>query len=342
MDRTGKNVPEYSVVPPPYVKCFTEYLRSMGYYTSNNPKCDYQFNCPLTAWDEVGVSASYKNRPEGKPFFSVFNLGITHESQLWKKANDTMLVDTSAIPVPAYYPDISVVRAGVGRKYSNIMELDKQVGEIIDKLEEDGLLNSTIIFFWSDHGGPLLRQKRAVGNSGLHVPLIVRFPDRRDAGKRIEDIVSLMDLGPTVLSVAGIKPPDYMDGIAFLGEFADKERKHVYAFGSADRFDEYTGMSRSVLDGRFVYIRNFIPDLPYTYRLKYREQVEMNRELIEMNERGELTGDAAYIFMNYHPLEELYDLDTDPYEVNNMASDPLYKQKLSELRAALSRWQLEI
>ena len=340
-DKEGNNVPEYSVVPPDFVKCFTEYLRERGYYTTNNPKCDYQFNCPITAWDEVGGSATYKNRPVGMPFFSVFNLGVTHESQLWKKANDPLLADTSIIRIPDYYPDIEVVRSGVGRKYSNIMELDTQVEEILDELEREGLLDNTIIFFWSDHGGPLLRQKRAVGNSGLHVPLIVRFPDKRKAGQRNKNIVSLMDLGPTVLSLAGIEPPSYMDGIPFLGAFKDSTA-HRYAFGNADRFDEYTGMSRSVIDGRYVYIRNFMTHLPYTYRLKYREQVEMNKALIEMNERGELIGDAAYIFMDYHPREELYDLKNDPYEVRNLAGNTEYSDKLIELRKALAGWQLEI
>ena len=339
-DRTGRNVPEYSVVLPSYVKCFTEYLREAGYYTTNNPKCDYQFSTPVTAWDEVGSRASYKGTPEGMPFFSVINLGVTHESQIWKKAGDPLLVDTSTIIIPEYYPDIPVVRKDVGRKYSNIVELDRQVGDILAELENEGLLENTIIFFWSDHGGPLLRQKRAVGNSGLHVPLIVRFPDGYGKGTRVDSIVSLMDLGPTALSLAGIEPPAYMDGKAFLGQYRDSVGWR-YAYGNADRFDEYTGMSRSVIDGRFVYIRNFMPHLPYTYRLKYREQIDMVPVLFEMAEQGKLFGGAAYIFTDYTPTEELYDLSVDPDEIVNLAGDAAYASKLSELRAALGYWQLE-
>ena len=339
-DKTGRNVPQYSVVLPEQIKCFTEYLREAGFYTTNNQKCDYQFNCPLTAWDEVSNNATYLNCPDGMPFFSVFNMEVTHESRIWLKKDDPMLADSSLVRVPAYYPDIPVVRKDISRKYSNIIELDAQVGKMLENLEEEGLLDKTIIFFWSDHGGPLLRQKRAVGNSGLQVPLIVRFPDGKDAGKRVKEIVSLMDLGPTVLSIAGIKPPRYMDGKAFLGQHAEVAG-HKYAFGSADRFDEYTGMSRSVIDGRYVYIRNFMPWLPYTYRLTYREQIEMTATLIEMSEASELRGDAAYIWMDQLPVEELYDLYNDPDEINNLVDDPAYHDKLMELREALGKWQME-
>lgn len=340
-DLRGQNVPQYSVVTPPYVKCFTEYLRAEGYYCTNNAKCDYQFSAPISAWDESGRKAHYKNREKGQPFFAVFNHEVTHESRIWKKANDPMLAKPEEVVVPSYYPDIPVVRKDVARKYSNIIELDKQIGEWYSKLEDENLLDKTIIFFWSDHGGPLLRQKRAVGNSGLHVPLIVRFPDGRMAGTKVDDIVSLMDLGPTVMSLAGIESPKYMQGKAFLGKYKHS-KGHKYAFGNADRFDETTDMCRSVIDGRFVYIRNFHPQLPHTYRLFYREQIEMTSKLVEMSKDGELEGDAAYIWGKSKPVEELYDLENDPYEVKNIASDPEYANKLKELRSALAQWQLEV
>ena len=179
-------------------------------------------------------------------------------------------------------------------KYSNIQEMDRQVGEIIRDLEQDNLLDKTIIFFWSDHGGNLLRQKRAVGNSGLKVPLIVRFPDGYRSGEEDDRIVSLMDLGPTTMSILGIKPPSFLDGKAFLGKFETKPRS--YAFGSADRFDESTDMQRSVIDGRYVYIKNFMPETPLIYRNKYREQVSMNKKIIQMSNDNELIGDSKYIF----------------------------------------------
>lgn len=340
-DIKGRNVPEYAAVPPPYVKVFTEYLRAAGYYTSNNAKTDYQFNSPITAWDEIGRDATYKNRNPGQPFFAVFNHEVTHESRVFMKKEDPMLADKGRVALPDYFPDIPVVRQDVGRVYSNILELDQQVGEMLSTLEKEGLLDNTIIFFWSDHGGPLLRQKRAVGNSGLRVPLLVRFPNGYGAGTVVEDIVSLMDLGPTVMSLAGLEPPSYMHGKAFLGEFK-VEKPHQYAFGSADRFDEAVDMSRSVIDGRYVYIRNFRPELPLIYRNAYREQIDMTKTLIEMDLRGELEGGAAYIFMKTKPLEELYDLQKDPDEIKNLAHLPEFEGKLKEMRAALSTWQLEV
>lgn len=340
-DIRGRNVPEYAAVPPPYVKVFTEYLRAAGYFTSNAAKTDYQFNSPITAWDEIGKDAHYKNRSAGQPFFAVFNHEITHESRVFMKKADPMLADVNKVRIPAYFPDLPVVRHDLGRVYSNIVELDQQIGKLLDELSAAGLLEKTIIFFWSDHGGPLLRQKRAVGNSGLHVPLIVRLPNGAMAGTKVEDIVSLMDLGPSVLSLAGIEPPAHMHGKAFLGTFKTKT-PHSYAFGAADRFDEAADMSRSVIDGRFVYIRNFRPELPLIYRNAYREQIDMTRTLIEMDQQGKLSGNAAYIFMKTKPEEELYDLASDPDEVHNLAHLPEQHAKLKELRAALGTWQLEI
>jgi len=340
-DIRGRNVPEYAAVPPPHVKVFTEYLRAAGYFTSNAAKTDYQFNSPLTAWDEIGKNAHYKNRSKGQPFFAVFNHEITHESRVFMKKDDPMLADTQRVRIPKYFPDLPVVRKDVGRVYSNIIELDQQIGKLLDELEADGLLDKTIIFFWSDHGGPLLRQKRAVGNSGLRIPLIVRLPNGARAGTKVDDIVSLMDLGPTVLSLAGITPPAFMHGKAFMGPFKTKT-PHKYAFGSADRFDEAADMSRSVIDGRFVYIRNFRPELPLIYRNAYREQIDMTHTLIEMDQQGKLTGDAAYIFMKTKPEEELYDLSNDPDEVHNLANTPAHQSKLKEMRFALGKWQREV
>ena len=176
-DKTGRNVVEYEVVPPPHVKPFTEELRKEGYYCANNYKCDYQFNAPFTAWDEVSDKVSYKDAPKGKPFFYVWNTLVTHESRIWERKDKPLTVQPEDVIIPDYFADIPEVRNDIARKYSNIEEMDRQMGLLIKQLEEDGLLDKTIIIFWSDHGGNLLRQKRAVGNSGLNVPLIIRYPD---------------------------------------------------------------------------------------------------------------------------------------------------------------------
>ena len=340
LDKFGKNVPEYEVVTPTYVKLLPEYLRAENYYCVNDNKCDYQFNAPFTTWDDVFGGGSYKNAPKGSPFFYVKNFYTTHESRIWLRKDKPMTVNPSKVPIPDYYPDIPVVRRDIARKYSNIEALDKEVGQLLNQLETDGVLDNSIIFFWSDHGGNLLRQKRAVGNSGLHVPLLIRYPNGFRAGEVDDRLVSLMDLGPTVMSLLGIAPPEHLDGKAFAGEYEQAPRKLI--FGSADRFDESTDMQRSVLDGRFVYIKNFMPELPLIYRNKYREQIPMNAKLIELNHQKKLTGDAAYIFMNTKPQEEFYDLQNDPYEVHNLAGDPKYSKKIKAYRQALKDWQLEI
>ena len=340
IDKAGVNIPQYEVVPPKNVKPFTEILRAKDYYCANNFKCDYQFNSPFTAWDEVSPIVSFRDAPKDRPFFYVWNSLLTHESRIWQRSDEVLTVAPQDVIIPDYFPDIPEVRMDIARKYSNIEAMDKKVGELLSQLEEDGLLETTIIMFWSDHGGNLLRQKRAVGNSGLNVPLIVRYPDKKMAGKVEDRIVSLMDLAPTVLSLLNIEPPAHYDGKAFAGPFEDKPRK--YAFGTADRFDESTDMQRSVLDGRFVYIKNFMPELPLIYRNKYRERIPMNSKLIQMDSQGELDGDASYIFMKTKEVEELYDLQEDPYEVKNVTTNPEYADKLVELRNALSAWQIEI
>ena len=340
IDNSGENIPDYEVVPPSYVKPFTEYLRSEGYYCVNDNKCDYQFNAPFTAWDDVYGGGSYKNATDGAPFFYVKNYYTTHESRIWLRKDKPMTVHPDKVPIPDYYPDIPVVRNDIARKYSNIEALDQEVGELLEQLEADGVMENSVIFFWSDHGGNLIRQKRAVGNSGLHVPLIIRYPDGYRAGETENRLVSLMDLGPTVMSLIGLEPPNHMDGKAFAGIFEESPRQYIY--GSADRFDESTDMQRSVLDGRFVYIKNFMPERPLIYRNRYREQITMNKHLIELVLAGELEGDAAYIFMKSKPIEELYDLESDPYEVHNLATDIAYSQKLKEFRVQLKQWQTAI
>ena len=340
IDKEGKNIPEYEVVPPSYVKPFTEILRANGYYCANNFKCDYQFNAPFTAWDEVSSKVSFRDAPKDKPFFYVWNTLLTHESRIWERINQPLTVEPEEILIPSYFPDIPEVRNDIARKYSNIEAMDKKVGELMNQLEEDGLLENTIVMFWSDHGGNLLRQKRAIGNTGLNVPLIIRYPNKMNAGKVDERIVSLMDLGPTVLSLLSIEPPKHYDGKAIAGPFEEEPRE--YAFGTADRFDESTDMQRSVLDGRYVYIKNFMPELPLIYRNKYRERITMNSKLIEMDSLDILEGDAKYMFMKTKPLEEFYDLFNDPYEVNNIIDDPKQASRIKNFRVALENWQEEI
>lgn len=337
-----RNSPEglipYEAVPPPEVKMMSEYLRMAGYYCTNNAKEDYQFRKTATAWDESSNTAHWRNRAEGQPFFSVFNLEVTHESQIWAKAKDSLWVESDlAVPVPPYLPDTEVGLTDVRRMYSNIKEMDYQVGEILQQLKEDGLLEKTIIFWYSDHGGPLPRQKRLLYDSGLKVPMIIRFPEKQFAGLRDERLLSFIDFAPTVLSLAGIKPKAYFDGRAFLGESrSDEERQYIFA--CADRFGPTTDNNRAVRDKQYKYIKYYHPKKPMFLHTPYRDQMPIMRELYRLRDEGQLTEAQAQWFRQTKPEEELFDVLADPHEINNIANDPKYAEKLKELREACEQW----
>ena len=343
MNRNAKQVwPErmapYEAVPPPEVRMFTEYLRRSGYYCTNNAKQDYQFRKTPTAWDESSRTAHWKNRAAGQPFFAVFNFEVTHESRIWAKAEDSLWVDEDLeVPVPPYLPDNDVGRRDVRRMYSNIREMDYQASKIFQQLEEEGLLDSTIVMWYTDHGGPLPRQKRLLFDSGIKVPMIIRFPAGMFAGERDARLISFIDLAPTVLSLAGIEPPKYMEGQAFLGPYMRSEEPE-YVFAAADRFDEKEDRVRAVRDKRYKYIRYYRTELPMFLEVNYRNQMPIMQELLRLRDNDELTPDQALWFREAKPVEELFDTSLDPHEVKNLANDPDHADKLRELRNVLDGW----
>ncbi len=338
----AKYMPEgifpYEALPLPEVKMHSEYLRRIGYYCTNNPKEDYQFKKTLTAWDESSPRAHWRNKKPGQPFFAIFNFMVCHESQIWARSGDSLWVDADLdVPVPAYLPNNEVGLRDVRRMYSNVKEMDHQVGVILKQLEEDGYLDNTIIFWYSDHGGPLPRQKRLVYESGLKVPLIIRYPDRSGAGEIDDRLISFIDFKPTLLSLVGIKPPEYLDGRSFAGQYeAPEKRKYIHA--AADRFDEHVDRIRAVRDHRYKYLRNFLPAQGYYLPLMYREQMPIMQELLRMRDNGELNEYQAQWFRKSKPEEELFDTYTDPHELKNLAEDPVFKEKLLELRQECDRW----
>ena len=332
----------YEAVPPSYVKMQSQYFREAGYYTSNNAKEDYQFRKPITAWDDSSPEAHWRNRAPGQPFFSIFNIGITHESQVWRQRDNPLLLANDAkVPIPPYLPETDIAVRDIRRVYSNIIAMDREIGKLLGQLEEDDLVDDTVIFFYSDHGGPLPRQKRSLYDSGIRVPLIIRFPDKWRAGEVEDQLVSFVDFKSTTLSLAGIKPPAYSDGRAFLGDFIETPaRKYIHA--AADRFDNEYDTIRAVRDSRYKYLRNYNLDKAYYLPLPYREQMPIMRELLQLNEQGKLNRFQAQWFREQKPLEELFDTDIDPYELQNLAQDPAYSNKLKELSDELDSWLLEI
>jgi len=321
---------QYSTVIPDFVKCFPEYLRAEGYYCTNNQKTDYQFAAPITAWDENNAKAHWRNKPKNAPFFSVFNFGITHESRLWLNKDKPLTVSPQNVPVPPYLPDNDITRTTIARHYSNLELLDKEVQLIIDQLKEDGLYDNTIIFFYSDHGGPLPRQKREILDSGLKVPFFVKDINSKIKG-RTDQLISFVDLAPTILSISGIQPPDYMQGNAFLGKYTSTPRAYVY--GSSDRFDEQTDRIRSVRNKRFLYLRNYFPELPKYKDIAYRKNIPMMHEMLSLKINESLSKEQL-IWFGKKTTEELYDCVKDPFNLHNLAADVNYQSQLVELRTA--------
>lgn len=355
---------EYGALPPPEVKMMSQVLREHGYFTTNNEKTDYQFEAPKTAWDEQGRQAHYRHRPAGMPFFSIFNLEITHESQVWDRRRAVMrfrpgfetdtfpiedyegwygderpdieLPEDLEVPVPPYLADTERTRKDVRRAYDNIRIMDEQVGFLLDQLEEDGLTDSTIIFFYADHGGPLPRQKRLLYDSGLRVPMIVAWSDDRRAGEIDSMLFSFVDFVPSVESMVGIEPPAYLQGQANFGEYKQPEREYVFA--ASDRLDGFYDRIRAARDDRFKYLRNYYPERGYYLPVVYREQMASMQELLRLRDAGQLTDAQAQWFRDRKPVEELFDTWNDPYELRNLAGLPEYEEKLTELRTATDEW----
>ncbi|WP_254508854.1 sulfatase-like hydrolase/transferase [Anatilimnocola floriformis] len=337
-------------VPPAHVKCFTEYLRGAGYYCTNDNKTDYNFDAPLTAWDDNRAGAHWRNRPDkDQPFFSVINLVSTHESQIRlgekqqaarrEKLAESERHDPAKMVLPPYYPDTPIVRRDLANYYDNLTFTDKRVGEILKQLDEDGLADKTVVFFWGDHGRGLPRGKRWVYDSGIRVPLVIRWPGKIEPASVREDLVCFLDFAPTLLALAGIERPQHLQGQVFLGPEKAKEREYVFA--ARDRMDETLDIIRSVRDKRFKYIRNYRPDLPYAQDIAYMNEMPTMQEWRRLAAADKLVFPQTIFFQPTKPIEELYDTDKDPHEVNNLADKPEFAAELIRLRAAHEKWRKE-
>jgi len=343
---------------PAAVKLYPQLLRAAGYYATNNAKQDYNLlEVPGDTWDESSRTAHWRNRPDpGQPFFAVFNLETTHESRI-RYPEDRFAELTAALgpgerhdpalaDVPPYHPDTPEVRRDLARYADLITAMDRQVGALLDQLEEDGLAGDTIVFFYSDHGAGLPRSKRWLYESSTRVPLIVRVPERfrrlapgSSPGGVTKRLVDFTDLGPTALSLAGVEPPETMQGRAFLGEHARAPREYVYGFRG--RMDERFDMQRAVRDERYRYIRSYMPWKIYGQHVDYMYEMPTMRVWWQRHERGELRGPERRFFQQKAP-EELYDTWADPWEIHDLAGDPEYRDVLERLRGELRRWMLEI
>ncbi|MEZ6135981.1 MAG: sulfatase [Pirellulaceae bacterium] len=334
------------VALPDVAKLYPQLFKEAGYYCTNNSKEDYNLDVPKDLWDDSSNKAHWRNRQPGQPFFAVFNFTISHESKIRNRPH-TPVHDAATVNVPPYHPDTPEVRRDWAQYYDRLTEMDREVGRVLAQLTEDGLADNTIVFYYGDHGSGMPRGKRWLYQSGLHVPLVVHVPERLTstvesqyaAGTESDRLVSFVDFMPTVLSLCGIRPPAHLQGKAFLGKFATPEPEYIYGF--RDRMDERYDMSRAVRDQQFLYIRNFYPHRPQGAYLNYMFQTPTTQIWQELFAAGKLNA-AQSAFWLPKPSEELYDIEADPYQVNNLADSAEHKPQLERLRAEAKRWMLDI
>lgn len=331
------------------IKLYPEYLHAAGYFCTNNQKEDFNIDPQQTkhVWDELGKTAHYRNRKPGQPFFAIFNATITHESSLHKSIpTEELRHKPEDVVLPPYHPDTKEFRHDWAQYYDKIEDMDTWVGKIVQELEESGEAGNTIIFYYADHGGVLGRSKRFVYESGTHVPFIVYIPEKykhlypaEKPGAKVDRIISWVDLAPTLLSIIGAPIPGYMQGNAFLGEQKTADPQYAYMFRG--RMDERYDMSRAVRDDRYRYIRNYMPHRKYAQYIEYLWRAPSMQSWEAAYKAGQCN-EVQSVFWNTKPVEELYDTENDPWEVNNLAGDPQYEDVLHRMREANRAWMVRI
>lgn len=328
------------VAMPPGTTMFPALMRQAGYYCTNNNKEDYNLTTPNDVWDESSRMAHYKNRKKDQPFFAVFNATASHESGI-RGFKGRPRHDPERAPVPACHPDTPLVRRDWAIYYDNVSAVDAIAGDHLRELAAAGLADSTIVFYWGDHGSGMPRFKRWPSDSGLRVPLVVYIPEAfahlRPAdyspGGQSDRPVGFIDFAPTMLSLIGITPPDWMQGQAFLGPHASSEPR--YLFGFRGRMDERVDLVRSVTDGRYVYLRNYMPHLSQGQHVAYQMETPTTQQWRELFDQGRLNAAQARFWQVPKDPEELYDLTQDPDEVMNLADSPEHQEILHEFRNTL-------
>jgi arylsulfatase A-like enzyme len=329
---------------PAFLQGFPKYLRDAGYYCTNNAKTDYNADLDMQAmWNESGEQAHWRNRPDGAPFFAVFNFMTTHESRMFRETEGR--VRPQDVRAPAYLPDTPEVRRDIASYYNLMERMDGEVAAHLAALEAAGLADDTIVFYYSDNGGVLPRSKRYCYEAGMRIALVVRTPAKwahlasASAGSVITSPVGLIDLGPTVLSMAGIAPPSYMHGVAFAGGRRAKRRQYV--FGGRDRMDERYDMMRTVRDERYRYIRNYAPHRIYGQYVAFEWQMDAYRAWESAHRAGALTA-VQDRFFREKPAEELYDVVADPDQIENLIEAPEHQKRIARMRVALDAHMLAI
>jgi len=343
---------------PARFRTYPSYLREAGYYCVNRSKTDYNFKGDdKSHWDQCNGQAHWRNRKEGQPFFAVFNTTTSHESNLFKKKTDGHRKagripekpsrDPKSVKLPPFLPDTPEIRQDWVTYMDIMTAMDNEVGKWLKELDDAGVRENTIVFYYSDHGGIVPRHKRYINDTGTHVPLIVNFPKKwrhlapAGAGTVNDRVVAFIDLPPTVLSLAGVKVPDAFHGRAIAGKQARDPEPYAFLYGQ--RFDSrMLRFVRAVTDGRYRYIRNFHPHRHRGIFAGYPHgQIGWN-SFLKARQEGQTTTEQNAFWESRQPVEEFYDIENDPWEVNNLANDPEFAKRLSKMRAALFNKMREI
>jgi arylsulfatase A-like enzyme len=335
---------------PEPVRMITEYFRDAGYFTANvktaapgvsgSGKTDFNFKFK-NAFD----GDDWNQRKAGQPFFAQLSIGVTHRGGHWKNLRDQLKnpVDPDKIMLPPYYPDHPVAREDWATYLDSIQVMDGYIGKILKRLDDENLADNTVVIFIGDHGRCHVRDKQWLYDGGINIPLLVRWPDRLEAGQVCDDLVSSIDISATILKIAGVELPRHIEGKVFLESGANGNWKtvnqHEYIIAARDRCDETVDRIRCVRNKQYKYIRNFMPERPYTQTNAYKESsYPMLNLMKELHAQGKLTPVQALFMAPRKPDEELYDIKNDPYEINNLAASPEHQQSLKKMRAILERW----
>ena len=334
-------VPYYSSKLAESIKTFPQILKENGYFTYNDSKGDYNYLVNLdSTWSEYNTKN--KISKSQSPIFAIYNYNVTHESEMWKRDKEELKVNPNNLKIiPPIFPDDSIVRHSLAVNYSNLIEMDKQVGKLINHLKQEDIYDDSYIFFYSDHGGPFPRHKRAIYETGTKVPFFVKLPKGKKDKVDTNQFLSFVDFAPTVLSIAGINIPSFQQGKPFLGKYKD-ESVREYLFTSSDRFDEHPDRIRAVRGEKYKYIRNYFPENSHALNVAYRRQMVLMRHLNSLHLNGELSKKHNLWFRVPKLKEELYDLENDPFELNNLSDNVDYKEELNKLSDVLDDWLEEI
>ncbi|MEM0924624.1 MAG: sulfatase-like hydrolase/transferase [Planctomycetota bacterium] len=335
---------------PSHFRTYPSFLQEAGYYCVNRSKTDYNFKTDdKSHWDECSSKAHWKNRAKDQPFFAVFNTTISHESSLFKNKTDGYRNrgvipkepsrDPSSVELPPHYPDTPEIRQDWVNYMDIVTAMDKQIGDWLNELDDEGVRENTIVFYYSDHGGILPRAKRYINDTGTHVPMIVRFPKKwqhlapSPAGTVSDRPVAFIDLPPTVFSLSGVEIPEQFQGRAFAGKAAASAEPYSFLYGQ--RFDSrMLRFVRGVTDGEYRYVRNFHPHRHRGIYTGYPHGQVGWQSLLKLKKSGSLNELQTAYWTIPQPTEELYHTEADPWELKNLADDPQFKDRLQRMREA--------